>query len=236
MIAGATMAPDLMRQLRDTHRANSEPHSSPMRRFLRLGRFHVLLPVMALLCLVLAPHLRADTISGTVKDPSGAVVIGARIEISGNNLAQPLLLTSDESGKFAAPNLSAGKYSLRVSKVGFDDLVTTVDLHGTADLQLGLTIATQQTSVTRSEESTAFANSDATYRQLRNDGLGDTFLCENFSFPMDVGTFELKSGTITFLAPVSKFQTGAVFAIRWRARAQNGYALRGLHRLSALEG
>src|SRR6266478_1548676 len=211
MIAGAIMAPDLMRQPRDTHRANWEPHSSPMRTFWRLGRLHVLLPVMALLCLALAPHLRADTISGTVKDPSGAVVIGARIEISGNNLAQPLLLTSDESGKFAAPNLSAGKYSLRVSKVGFDDLVTTVDLHGTAELPLKLTIATQQTSVTVNEKSTAFANSDAAYRQLRNDGLGDTFLCENFTLPMDVGTFELKSGTITLLAPVNKFQTGAVF-------------------------
>src|SRR4029077_7871067 len=32
-----------------------------------------------------------------------------------------------------------------------------------------------------------------------------------FSFPVDVGTFELKSGTITFLAPVNKFETGAVF-------------------------
>src|SRR6266849_2446412 len=212
MIPAANRLPDPMRQLREKYRANSKPHSSPTRTFWRLGRFHFLFPALvALLCLALAPHLRADTISGTVKDPSGAVVIGASIEISGDNLAQPLLLTSDESGKFAAPNLGAGKYSIRVAKEGFDDLVTTVDLHGTADLPLRLTIATQQTSVTVNEKSTAFANSDATYRQLRNDGLGDTFLCENFTLPMDVGTFELKSGTITFLAPVNKFQTGAVF-------------------------
>src|SRR6266850_2487163 len=205
------MAPDLMRPLRDTHCANWESRSSPTGTFYRFGRFYFIFPIVALLCLALAPHLRADTISGTVKDPSGAVVIGARIEISGDNLAQPLLLTSDESGKFAAPNLSTGKYTIRVSKEGFDDLVTAVDLHGPADLPLRLTIATQQTSVTVNEKSTAFANSDAAYRQLRNDGLGDTFPCENFTFPMDVGTFELKSGTITFLAPVNKFQTGAVF-------------------------
>jgi len=43
-----------------------------------------------------------------VKDPSGAVVVGARIELTGGNLAQALLLTSDESGKFVAANLSAG--------------------------------------------------------------------------------------------------------------------------------
>src|SRR6266481_4330411 len=214
MIPAAHMAPDPMRQPRDTHRANWEPHSSPMRTFWHLGRFHVLLPVMALLCLVLSPHVRADTISGTIKDPSGAVVTGARIEITGGNLLQPLLLTSDESGKFATPNLNAVKYSIRVAKAGFDDLVTMVDLHGTAELPLRLTIAAQQTSVTVNEKSTAFANSDAAYRQLRNDGLGDTFLCENFILPMDVGTFELKSGTITFLALVSKFETGAVFVGR----------------------
>ncbi len=157
MIPGAHMPPDPVRQLRESHRANWEPHSSPV---WRLGRFHLLLPVVALLCLVLPAPLRADTISGTVKDPSGAVVIGARIEISGDNLAQPLLLTSDESGKFATPNLNAGKYSIRIAKEGFDDLVTMVDLHGTAELPLRLTIAAQQTSVTVNEKSTAFANSE----------------------------------------------------------------------------
>jgi hypothetical protein len=170
-------------------------------------------PMLALACLVLTPQAKADTISGTVKDPSGGVVIGARIEISGGNLAQPVLLTSDESGKFAAPDLSAGKYSIRVAKEGFDDLVTEVDLHGTADLALKLTIAVQRSSVTVTEKSTAFANSDAVYRQLRNGGLGNTYRCENFILPMDVGTFEL-TGTLTLLEQVNKFETGAVFVGR----------------------
>src|SRR6202795_1629523 len=178
----------------------------------RLYFFH--LSILALICLGLAAQLRADTLSGTVKDPSGGVVIAARIEITGGNLAQPLVLSSDESGKFVAPNLDAGKYSVRVAKEGFDDLATAVDLHGMADLALKLTITAQQNSVTVNEKSTAFANSDAVYRQLRNDGLGDTFRCENFTLPMDVGTFELKSGTITLLGPVGQFETGAVFVGR----------------------
>src|SRR5580704_4173956 len=91
-------------------------------------RFHFLCAAMvALLCLALATRLRADTISGTVKDPSGAVVAGARVEISGGNLTQPIVLTSDESGKFAAPNLTPGNYSVRVSKDGFDDVVKAVE-------------------------------------------------------------------------------------------------------------
>ena len=166
---------------------------------------------MVLLCLALATHLRADTISGTVKDPSGAVVAGARVEITGGDLSQPIVLTSDESGKFAAPNLKHGRYSVRVAKEGFDDLVTTVDLEGTADLPIKLTIAAQQTRVNVSEKSSGFANSDAAYRQLRDAGLGESYRCENFTLTMDVGTFQLKTGTITFLALVNKYETGAVF-------------------------
>ena len=167
--------------------------------------------VLSLLCVGLVPGLRADTLSGTIKDPSGAVVAGARVEITGGNLSQPLLLQSDESGKFAAPNLAPGKYSLRITKEGFEEFVSTVDLQGTAELQLKLTISEQRTVVTVSEKSTAFANSDSVYRQLRDLGLGATFFCENVTFTMDVGTFVLKSGTLTFLAPVNENQTGAVF-------------------------
>src|SRR5437762_6226066 len=205
-----------MRQRRETLRASCNPDSRPMRAFRLLGRFQFLHPllyplILTLLSAPLTTPLRADTISGTVKDPSGAVVAGARIEISGSALAEPLVLTSDDTGKFVAANLSAGKYSVRVAKEGFDELLTTVDLHGTADLPLSLTITPQQTSVTVNEKSSAFANSDPVYRQLRNNGLGDTFRCENFTLPIDVGTFELKSGTITFLATVNKSQTGAIF-------------------------
>jgi hypothetical protein len=178
----------------------------------RFGQFRFLrASILVLLCLALATHLRADTISGTVKDPSGAVVAGARVEITGGDLSQPIVLTSDESGKFAAPNLKHGRYSVRVAKEGFDDLVTTVDLQGTADLPIKLTIAAQQTRVNVSEKSSGFANSDAAYRQLRDAGLGESYRCENFTLTMDVGTFQLKTGTITFLALVNKYETGAVF-------------------------
>ena len=175
----------------------------------RFKFFHVL--ILALVCLIFTSHANADTLSGTVKDPSGGIVIGARIEISGANLLQPLVFTTDESGKFVAPNLEAGKYSVRVGKEGFDDVLTEVDLHGTADLAFSLKIAAPETRITVSEKSAAFANSDAAYRQLREIGLGDTYRCENFTFSMDVGTFELKTGTLTFLSPVNKLETGAVF-------------------------
>src|SRR5580658_785830 len=178
----------------------------------RLKRFGLVYAViLALIFFALAANLRADTISGTVKDPSGAVVVGARVEITGVNLSQPIVLASDESGKFAAPNLNPGKYTVRVAKDGFDNLVTTVDLKGSADLMLSLTITAQQTSVNVTEKNMAFANSDSVYRQLRDTGLGESYHCENFTLRLDVGTFELKSGTLTLVGLVDKFVTGAIF-------------------------
>ncbi|MGA8072291.1 MAG: M1 family aminopeptidase [Candidatus Acidiferrales bacterium] len=157
------------------------------------------------------PRLRADTISGTVKDPSGAVVPGARIEISGGGLTKPLVLSSDDSGKFTAPNLSAGKYTVRVSKEKFDELVVPLDLKGTADLPLNLTIAAQQAAVTVTGKNMAFANSDLVYRQLRDLGLGQSYRCENHTILLDVGAFQFKSGTMTIVAPVNRFVTGVIF-------------------------
>jgi len=166
---------------------------------------------LALLCLGLARPVRADTIAGTIKDPSGGVVADARVEITGGALTQPMVLASDNTGRFTALNLDPGRYSIRVVKVGFEDLVTPVDLHGRAELQLALTIAPQQINVSVSGKGREFANSDPLYRQLRDIGLGDTHRCENFTMNLDVGSFTFNSGTMTLLSAVNRFITGAVF-------------------------
>src|SRR5215467_15824495 len=134
--------------------------------------------LLLLLCLTSGLCASADTIKGTVEDPSGAVVRGAKVEISGSGLAQPLTLTTDSSGQFAAPNLSAGKYTVKVSENGFDDAVSLVELKGSAELNVKLTLATQQTSVNVVGKAAAFVNSDPIYRQLRDIGLGQTYHCE----------------------------------------------------------
>jgi hypothetical protein len=53
-----------------------------------LSFLHIL--AVAFLCLIAPVPLYAETISGTVLDPSGAVVSGARIEITGEGLEQGL--------------------------------------------------------------------------------------------------------------------------------------------------
>jgi hypothetical protein len=155
--------------------------------------------------------LHAQTISGTVQDPSGAVIAGARIEITGGDLIQPIVLSSDGLGTFTSPDLKPGTYSVRVTREGFEPLVKTLSLPGAGPLQLTLSIAKQQEIISVPAKSLAFANSDPVYRKLRDTGLGDSFRFDNFTLPWDSATFQFQKGTLTFLSPVNGVVTGAIF-------------------------
>ena len=117
-----------------------------------------------------ATWLHATTISGTIKDPSGAVIAGARIEITGGDLLQPIVLSSDGVGRFASLDLKPGKYLVRVVRDGFENRIETVDLRESKELQLSLVIARQQVNISVPGNALAFANSDPIYRQLRGIG------------------------------------------------------------------
>jgi hypothetical protein len=164
-----------------------------------------------LLCLTAPTYLNAQTIAGSVQDSSGAVIVGARIEISGGGLPQPLVLFTDDQGKFASSDIKPALYSLRVTQEGFEPLVKSVDLKAPLQLQLTLTVAKQEVSITVPGKSMAFANSDPVYRQLRTLGVGQTFRFDNFTLTWDVATFHFEKGTLTFLAPVDGVVTGAIF-------------------------
>ncbi len=179
------------------------PFSAPSNIATRLALF--------LLLLVAPGIVRAQTISGAVHDPSGAVIAEARIEITGGDLAQPIVLSSDGQGQFASPELKPGSYAVRVVREGFEPLVKAVDLRAAVQLQLTLTIAKPVENISVTGKSLAFANSDKTYKQLRDVGLGETFRLDNFTLSWDAGTFHFDKGTLTALAPVDGVVTGAIF-------------------------
>jgi Peptidase family M1 domain/Carboxypeptidase regulatory-like domain len=178
----------------------------------RRWRPSFLLRIVLFLLWLMGPiWLRSETISGTIQDSSGAVIAGARIEVTGGDLAQALALSSDGLGKFSSPDLKPGTYSVRVTRDGFEPLGRVVNLQGTLQLQLTLSVAKQQVSVSVPGKSLAFANSDPLYRQLREIGLGQTFHFDNYSVNWDAGTFQFQKGTLTFLSPVNGVVTGAIF-------------------------
>ena len=166
---------------------------------------------LLLLCLAVSTWAHADTISGTIQDPSGALIANAEIQITGGDLTQPVVLTSDGLGKFTSPDLKPGIYSLRVTHDNFESQVKTVDLSGSAQLQIKLAIAQQQETVNVSAKNLQYANSDPLYKQLRDSGLGQTYQLNNFTLTIDCATFQFQKGTITVWNPVEGLDTGAIF-------------------------
>src|SRR5258708_32279483 len=87
--------------------------------------------------------LSTGSISGTVADPSGAVVGGAKIVISNTATGQTLDLTSNSAGAFSSGPLEPGNYKVQVSAKGFSSISQVVTVQAgnaatlTAKLQVG---------------------------------------------------------------------------------------------------
>src|ERR1700742_4918451 len=64
-------------------------------------------------------------ISGTVHDPSGAVVVGAAVELANVGTGLTRTFRTDNRGTFLAGLLPPGDYSLNVTAQGFQKVVVT---------------------------------------------------------------------------------------------------------------
>jgi hypothetical protein len=110
-------------------------------------------------------------INGTVTDPSGAVIPGAKVTLTNSATHVMQSTTANASGNFAFLSLNPGTYSLRASQSGFvtmvhDRIPVSVDQTTNVDLSLHLGSVTQVVTVTGSEGLTASTNS--TVGQLIN--------------------------------------------------------------------
>lgn len=90
------------------------------------------------------------TLQGTVTDPSGAAVANAQIHITAQLTGVSRDVVSNNTGFYAAPNLSAGQYQLSISAPGFatkveSDVVLTVG--AVHDLDISLTVSATDTTV-----------------------------------------------------------------------------------------
>src|ERR1043166_2443928 len=77
-------------------------------------------------------QITTGTIQGTVLDANGAAVPGANVELKNIDTNFARTTTSDDDGRFVAPQLPPGRYTLTVTKTGFATLVVEK-----ADLTVG---------------------------------------------------------------------------------------------------
>jgi hypothetical protein len=83
------------------------------------------------------------TLSGSVTDPSGAVIPQAKVIVKGTSTGVSRTVTADSAGNYSIPSLQPGSYSVTVQAPGFADfrlpsVNLQVDQNVTANAKLGL--------------------------------------------------------------------------------------------------
>lgn len=92
-------------------------------------KFLLLLGLLILVpSLIRAQSVVTGGIAGTVTDPTGAVIVGAKITLVNSGTGETTAVSSSASGTYNIPLLKPGHYSLTVSKDGFKTAVLSVDV------------------------------------------------------------------------------------------------------------
>jgi hypothetical protein len=124
----------------------------------RLGRRTLSVVLCALACsaLMLAQTtISTGSIQGLIKDPSGAVVSGAKISISNKATGRVITTTTTSAGAYASGALTPGDYTLKVEAKGFSTsqltLTVQVGVTSTGNIKLQLGQASQVVEVQGTE-------------------------------------------------------------------------------------
>ena len=98
-------------------------------------------------------QVNSATISGTVRDESGAVLPGASVVVTNQDTGAARALTATAAGRYSAPGLSLGNFEVRAQLAGFQTAVRsgialTVGRSAVVDLTLQVGAVTQTVEVT----------------------------------------------------------------------------------------
>ena len=121
-----------------------------------MDRIKFALALFGALCLLsstLAAQTSTGTISGAVKDESGAVVPGAQVAVSNVETGISRSAPTDAAGRYRVPSLTPGHYQVEVQMTGFETEVRkgidlTVGQEAVIDMVLKVGQVSQKTEVT----------------------------------------------------------------------------------------
>ena len=148
-----------------------------------------LVVAIAVTCLVLgvvtanAQSTGNSTVSGTVVDPSGAVVVGATVEMRNPVSGFTRTTTTDVKGNFSFPNVPFNPYHLTVTKKGFASSAQDVDVRSVVptNLSINLTVTGSTETVTVEASGEDLLENDSTFHTDVDRDLFDKIPLESAS-------------------------------------------------------
>jgi hypothetical protein len=88
------------------------------------------------------------SLRGTVKDPSGALVPGAKVTITNSANGQSLTATADAAGSYTFPQIAPAKYTIVVSAQGFGNQTKTAELLVNQPATVDFTLSVEASTIT----------------------------------------------------------------------------------------
>jgi len=117
-----------------------------------LGATGIVLAILWLLSTSTSAQTTFGSITGTVTDPAGALIVGASVTVTNDDTGAKRSAPTSSGGVFNVTDLNVGSYTLRVASPGF----ATYEQRGLAlsanrvvnvDVQLSIAAATTTTEV-----------------------------------------------------------------------------------------
>ena len=193
-----------------------------------------LLLVLVLFAAAAEAQIVGGSISGTVQDPNGATVAGAAVEVRQLETGATRTLTTAQDGRFFAPSVPVGHYTVKVSQEGFDpqeqsgiDLTVGQSLQlkfvlGIAKLQQQVEVDATADTVNITTQSTSGLIDERQVKELPLNGRSyDELLTLN---PATVNYTSERSGGIGS----SNSSVGNMFAVSGRRPQDNLFLLNGI--------
>ena len=150
----------------------------------RIVAFATMLCIVSFLAIGSDAQSRSYTsVSGTVVDPSGAVVPGATVEIRNPVSQFERSVTTDNSGAFSIPNVPFNPYHMTVSGSGFAPYVQDLDLRSPVpvNLKISMQLATAVQTVTVESNGADLIENDPTFHTDIDRSLFDKMPLESAS-------------------------------------------------------
>src|SRR5262245_2470848 len=153
---------------------------------------------------VVSSQSQSGIITGTVKDPNGAVVTGAQVSLRNEATGAMRDAVTDKQGQFKVEELASGGYKLTVKRDGFKTAERDIKVEGdkTITIEIKLETAEIRAESVVPTKGTITPNVDPNYRALRDSDFAETYEVTNLTLKRDVGAITLRSGRVGFLAPV----------------------------------